>query len=363
MRGRHLGSLLGLFPVFTDVGGIQQSGRMAWEGIVRHCGGHTRLSLILYGRGPLSQNVNFDHHNVEVFRCPSRIQAAVTALKHRWDAQTVLIGHINFLKFVPLLRLWKSRWVTFLYGIESWRPHSKWMRSLLKRVDLFLTISDYTWQRFLDYHPELSDRPHRTVHLGWGEPVTGAIPPPVDPPVAIMISRLERQEDYKGHREVIAAWPRVSQYIPNARLWIVGSGSLLPDLQRQVRTLGLENSIQFWGTVPEAQKERLLMQARCLLMPSRGEGFGLVYLEAMRLGRPCLVSTLDAGREVVNPPEAGLAVDPGDTEALAEAIYRLLTPGPEWDRWSVQARRRYESRFTARHFQERLVSALSLEAP
>ena len=93
-------------------------------------------------------------------------------------------------------------------------------------------------------------------------------------------------------------------------------------------------------------------------MPSRADGFGLVYLEAMRLGRPCLVSTLDAGREVVNPPEAGLAADPDNPHDLAEAICRLLTPGPDWGIWSRQARVRYESRFTARHFQERLIAAL-----
>jgi len=93
-------------------------------------------------------------------------------------------------------------------------------------------------------------------------------------------------------------------------------------------------------------------------MPSRGEGFGLVYLEAMRLGRPCLVSTSDAGRETINPPEAGLAVNPDKPQAVARAICRLLTPGDEWQRWSEQARARYESHFTAQQFQNRLREAL-----
>jgi glycosyltransferase involved in cell wall biosynthesis len=61
---------------------------------------------------------------------------------------------------------------------------------------------------------------------------------------------------------------------------------------------------------------------------------------------------------VVNPPEAGLEADPRDAEALTEAVYRLLTAGPEWDQWSRAARRRYESRFTAAHFQQRLLHAL-----
>ncbi len=76
-------------------------------------------------------------------------------------------------------------------------------------------------------------------------------------------------------------------------------------------------SISFLGRITEEEKQDRLDRCQCLAMPSRAEGFGLVYLEAMRMGRPCMVSTTDAAREVVNPPEAGLAVDPDDTEAVA----------------------------------------------
>jgi glycosyltransferase involved in cell wall biosynthesis len=93
-------------------------------------------------------------------------------------------------------------------------------------------------------------------------------------------------------------------------------------------------------------------------MPSAGEGFGLVYLEAMRLGRPCLVSTADSGHEVVNPPSAGLAVSRDDPNEIADAVISLMTPGPEWARWSAQARSRYEAEFTAGRFHQRLLTAL-----
>jgi phosphatidylinositol alpha-1,6-mannosyltransferase len=174
-----------------------------------------------------------------------------------------------------------------------------------------------------------------------------------------MIGRLLRSEDYKGHREVIDAWPHVVERVSGAELWIVGDGDLRADLETMVRDRGMTGHVRFLGALPDAARDEVLLRSRCLLMPSRGEGFGLVYLEAMRVGRPCLVSTLDAGREVINPPEAGLAVDPADTRRVADAVSRLLTPGEEWDGWSIRARRRYEERFTAVHFEQRLVAALS----
>jgi glycosyltransferase involved in cell wall biosynthesis len=131
---------------------------------------------------------------------------------------------------------------------------------------------------------------------------------------------------------------------------------LRPALEEQARG---DASVKFFGRVGERAKEELLGACRALALPSRGEGFGLVYLEAMRAGKPCLVSDCDAGREVVNPPEAGLAADPRDAGALAHAAARLLQGGAEWDVWSARARARYEGYFTGSHFQARLTDAMA----
>jgi phosphatidyl-myo-inositol dimannoside synthase len=294
------------------------------------------------------------------FHTSSKLEAAFTAAKcRRQSVKLVLVWHLGLLRLLPFFRCRQARIVLFLHGIEAWRRQGWLTRRLLRRVSIFLVNSDHTWERFLDFHPMLEAAPHRRVNLGIGDARGAAIAAPSHLPAVVMIGRLLRSEDYKGHREIIAAWPLVLRQIPEAELWIAGAGDLRADLEAMVKHRGLNHRIRFFGQVSEDQKQQLLANCRCLAMPSRGEGFGLVYLEAMRLGRPCLVSPFDAGREVVNPPEAGLAADPGNPKALAEAICRLITPGTEWESWSKQARRRYEQQFTARHFQERLVSALS----
>ncbi|MFQ5872898.1 MAG: glycosyltransferase family 4 protein [Dehalococcoidia bacterium] len=357
--------LLGLFPAFEAAGGVQASGRLAWEGIADSplwgsyffCYGGKMADW--RGQGVNGPPVSgLQSTAPEAVYAASKLSAIVTLLRKRWPVRLVLVWHLGLLKLLPFLRVSGAKVVLFLHGIEAWKPRVLLTHSLLRRVDLFLSNSDYTWQRFVQANPTYAHAPHQTVHLGIEDLVNGDIPAPGNPPAALMLSRLVRSEDYKGHREMINAWCLVLKHIPKAELWIAGDGDLRPILDALAKERGLGGKVRFWGWVSEEKKQELLSHCRCLALPSCGEGFGLVYLEALRAGRPCLVSTLDAGRGVVNPPEAGLAVNPDDFKEVAAALCRLLSDGPEWKAWSTQARQRYERYFTAKHFQERLISAL-----
>jgi phosphatidyl-myo-inositol dimannoside synthase len=346
--------ILGLFSGCVATGGIQASGRIAWEAICappQRFGPPTRLC---YGdSGPPGRaRSRSEVHTVR------RYGAVLAALRLRRAVRLVVVWHMDLLRLLPFLRLDGARVVLVLQGVEAWRRRPLPERWLLRRVNSFLSISDYTWRRFLQVYPDHAGAHHITVHLGVGQASDCAVQEPDVPPTAVMLGRLARGEDYKGHREMIDAWPLVQRRVPDARLWIVGDGDLRPDLNRMAVSRGVDGSVQFLGFVPEEQKQQLLSRARCMAVPSRGEGFGLVYLEAMRLGRPCLVSTVDAGFEVVQPPRNGLAADPDNREQLAEATSRLLTAGTEWQRWSECARSHYEQYYTAEQYQQRLTAAL-----
>lgn len=347
--------VLGLFPYFgaDAVGGVQASARIAWDAVTEHA--KVAPTLLVYANenhGASAKNGN------EALVFNSKRKAIYHALTRSWSHDFVFVWHLGLLRLLPFFRFSKVRVVVMLLGIEAWKAQRGLTRKQLDKVDLFLSISDHTWQNFLKFNGQYADKPHLTVPLGIGGPLCGETPVPATRPAALMLSRLSKDEDYKGHREVIKAWPRVLRTVPDAELWIVGDGDLRSDLEQLVNELNLRQQVRFWGLVSEETKEKLLRDCRCLVMPSRAEGFGLVYLEAMRDGRPCLVSTLDAGREVVNPPEAGLAANPVSEDEVASSICRLLGESSEWEQWSQQARRRYEEHYTAKHFQERLAAAL-----
>jgi phosphatidylinositol alpha-1,6-mannosyltransferase len=131
-------------------------------------------------------------------------------------------------------------------------------------------------------------------------------------------------ERYKGHHELIAAWPAVTAAVPGALLRIVGRGPGEPELRALAARSPVAPQIAFEGFVPDARVEELYARATVFAMPSRGEGFGLVYIEAMRHGLPVIASVHDAGPEVVADGVTGFTVDLDRPGQLAERLIELL---------------------------------------
>jgi phosphatidylinositol alpha-1,6-mannosyltransferase len=98
-------------------------------------------------------------------------------------------------------------------------------------------------------------------------------------------------------------------------------------------------------------------------MPSRGEGFGLVYLQAMRAAIPCLGSRDDAAADVIVDGETGLLVPRQDPDAIAGALVRLLADDTRRRRMGEAGRRRFENTFTYPRFRARLAGILARAFP
>jgi glycosyltransferase involved in cell wall biosynthesis len=123
---------------------------------------------------------------------------------------------------------------------------------------------------------------------------------------------------------VIEALPRLVKDMPRLAYVIAGEGRDRARLEAKARALGVAGHVVFAGYVPEADKPDLYRLADGFVLAGRGEGFGIVLLEAMASGVPVLGSTRDATREVLADGAAGLLVDPYDAEALPRAIAALL---------------------------------------
>ena len=160
-----------------------------------------------------------------------------------------------------------------------------------------------------------------------------------EPPLLLTLASLTRR---KAHDLLIDALANLKDYAWRARF--VGSPDFDPawsiELRDQVRRLDLSERIEFAGPVADAQVE--YQNADAFVLPSRYEGYGMVFAEALAAGLPVIGARAGAVPEVV-PEGAGLLVPPDDSDALTAALRKLLTSASEREKMQSGARRAAES--------------------
>jgi glycosyltransferase involved in cell wall biosynthesis len=147
----------------------------------------------------------------------------------------------------------------------------------------------------------------------------GSEPPPL--PGAPRLAIVGRLIPIKGHDVLLRAVARARERLPGLTLEIAGDGELEQELRATAIRLGLGDAVTFLGRV--APVDPVLERAEVVVVPSFGEGFGMVALEAMERGRPVIASAVGGLPEIVDEGRTGLLVPPGDVEALVRAIAEL----------------------------------------
>jgi glycosyltransferase involved in cell wall biosynthesis len=276
----------------------------------------------------------------------------------RWGARSnrIVCGHVAQLPVAWAASRFGRRAPYFLvaHGIEVWRPFSLMERIALKQASRVWCVSEFTRDRLLGYCTLPSGRTAVLPNaldpfLDPPAPATAA----AGPPLVLSISRLSIADDYKGIGHLIAAMPAVRSEIPDARLRIVGRGDGLPGLQALAKRLNLAESVEFAGYVGDSELSREFARCRLFALPSQKEGFGLVYLEAMAHGRPCLGARSGGTPEVISG-ETGVLVEFGDVPGIARAIVAAVRR--DWRPEPMLERARM---FSYQRFRERLAGLLA----
>jgi glycosyltransferase involved in cell wall biosynthesis len=156
----------------------------------------------------------------------------------------------------------------------------------------------------------------------------------------------------KGHLVLMRALARARDRTPGITLDVAGRGPLAPALKGYARELGLEDAIRFLGFVSPV--EEALEGGAIVVVPSVGEGFGMVALEAMERARPVIASSVGGLPEIVADGETGLVVPPADVDALADAIVALATDLPRAAEMGAAGRVRALEQFTPERCVERI---------
>ena len=148
--------------------------------------------------------------------------------------------------------------------------------------------------------------------------------------VVLTVARLDAGEGYKGYDRVLQAMPEVVRQCGSVRFLIAGQGSDRSRLEQMAQALGVADRVTFAGFVSDGELADHYRLADVFAMPSTGEGFGIVFLEAMGCGTPVLGGNLDGSVDALAGGELGMLVDPASVEAIAAGLVAMLQGrGPE----------------------------------
>jgi phosphatidylinositol alpha-1,6-mannosyltransferase len=289
---------------------------------------------------------------------------ALLAARHAGPTTRVLCLHLHLCP-VALPLVWRGAGLaTTLCGIEAWKPLRGMQRQALFRSDTVLAISEHTARRFRQANPGLQECRVQVCHPAVldGEAACAPHPDLLDPyPTALIVGRLVAAERYKGHDLLLDLWPRVLAQVPEARLAVVGDGDDKPRLEGRAAALRLTERVTFLGRVSDETLAGLYRDCTFFVMPSRNEGFGLVFLEAMRASKACIGGG-GAAAEIIEDGVTGLVVEPCDREQVLGALLRLFREPATRERMGRAGTQRWAREFTEACFQRRFRALLGLQS-
>jgi phosphatidylinositol alpha-1,6-mannosyltransferase len=251
--------------------------------------------------------------------------------------------------------------VTFLHGVECWQGFSLLQRKALQCSSFVIANSEHTKRQFLSFNPIFQEEDIHVCHPGidaGNSPVVTLDRQSV--PFALIVGRMDARERYKGHDLLFEIWPRLIAEVPGARLVVVGDGTDLARLRSKALRLGLETAVEFAGSVSDEHLYTLYRDCSFFVMPSSGEGFGLVFLEAMRAGKPC-IGAEGASEEIIEHGVSGYVVRHLCSDDLFEYMKRLFLDSSVREQMGSAGLQRFKSHFTVDQFQSRLLSALACQ--
>jgi glycosyltransferase involved in cell wall biosynthesis len=246
-------------------------------------------------------------------------------------------AHLNLAPVCHVLhRLTGVPYAISLHGVEVWRRRQEF-ESALRSAKLLLPVSEFTRDTVMR-NWGLPAEKFRVLHDTFDPDRFRTGPRPrflmdrykigASDRVVLTIGRMDSRERYKGHDQMLEALAPLVKSDRMIKYVIAGTGDDASRLGAKARDLGLESCVTMAGYVPEDELPDLYRLCDVFAMPSKGEGFGIVYLEALASGKQVIAGNKDAGRDALAGGRLGRLVDPDNITGLSRALSEALGSRP-----------------------------------
>lgn len=246
----------------------------------------------------------------------------------KWRPNLIFCGHLNSAPLAAAIGkaidcpIWLQ-----VHGIEAWSERGGLMRQAIEAASLISSVSRFTRSRLLswcDIAPESVRVLPNT--LGTIDQTRKKREDLIslhnlrNRKVILTVGRMAASERYKGHDRIISCLPRLRHSVPSSIYVVVGSGDDRPRLEALACDLGVGDIVKFTGQIADTELADFYTLADVFAMPSTGEGFGIVFLEAAAHGLSIIGGNRDGSVDALADGAIGTLVDPDDADLLTEAL-------------------------------------------
>lgn len=247
--------------------------------------------------------------------------------------ELVICGHINFSGLGYISKtIFGSKYIVTLFGIEARAENIKKYKKILESADKICTVSSYTIEKILESYPGLQ----KSIYF-LENPIDANKFRPLEKDYELMeklnlkgkkiiltVSRMSAQEKYKGYDKVLEAIALIKEEIPDFVYVVIGDGDDRERLMAIAKGLNLENKLILPGFIDENLLIKYYNLADIFVMPSKNEGFGFVFLEALACGVPTIAGNADGSVSPLLYGKIGTLVNPDSPKEIGNAIKNIL---------------------------------------
>ena len=330
-------ALIGLFPDLLPIGGVQVVCRHTAAVLSRIAverGWQTHFLSLNDPAGSHEAGVDITNFQFRGFG-RSKVRFTIEAMKlARPDAHIVLAAHPNLTVPAFAMRT-KSpglHFVAMSHGVDVWQPLNRLRRIGVRAADCVLVPSRDTADKLRDVQRIPSER-IRLLPLGLDPEFLDLACTPKELPLpdsvprgryVLAVGRWSSAERYKGFDTLIQALPQIRDVTGDVNLVFAGDGDDRLALEELATRFHVRDSVRFISGLTRPQLVSVYRHADVFALPSGGEGFGIVYLEAMALGRPVVGGNHGGVPDVVEDGVTGFLVQHGNVSQLVERLTLLL---------------------------------------
>jgi len=269
----------------------------------------------------------------------NRSAFVIKAVQKGIKSDVVILTHINLAIVGLIIKKIKPKCQVWLiaHGIEVWRPLSFFQRSLLKICDNIICVSNFTRQKMLSLHGCNVDKctvlnnaidPYMPLPATFIKPahLLNKYNLTADCPVIYTLTRLANSEQYKGHDQVIKVFGKIKGKFPGAKYILSGQYDSEEEIRikKLIASIGAEDDIILTGFIAEKDITDYFLLADVFVLPSKKEGFGIVFIEALACGLPVICGNSDGSIDAIRNGELGNAIDTDNLNELEQAINNVL---------------------------------------